>query len=459
MPLRRSISQLKLAWSREQIDDTVGQLRSMVLDFDILSSQATRCMLIVNPDSGTQASHQNLDRRDPFQGKEMEFMVTFRQIRQAAQSFHSALTGHWLVCHAHDSHELSICCVQCSNGESPSFETVLAGYENGEAKSLACVEVETGDQSGNMATFATSSSLKGPRNTEALEICSTSVSQEDPDFRQVDQMIELGVLEPTQTIATHPTKLQDFCLHFQQQCETMPSVKSLVSHRSELSLQRSFVLGPGRRGLGRARSLAELVKSGEPLPLLSRIERISIAASLAKSVLQFYSTPWLPELWNSKNIVFFQKTASVTELFDPLYLSIRLHNDIAKIQSIKYEDLLPSLTVENDFIRNELLFRLGVVLLETGLAWPWDSLRHEMVENKKVQKGASLCNIADKLAQTDLLSHMGPDYSTAVRMCLGCDFGLGINDFNSEQLQVAFHREVVQRLQDLSRSLAGMGHL
>lgn len=455
MPLRRSISQLKLAWSREQIDDTVAQLRSMVLDFDILSSQATRCMLIVNPNSGIQAGHRSLKRRGSFQGKEMELMETFRQIRQAAQSFHSALTGHWL-CHAHDSHELSICCVQCSNGRSLSFETVLAGYENGEAKSLVCEEVETGDHSGNMATSPTSSSLKGSRNTEALEICSTSVSQEDPDFRQVDQMIELGVLEPTRTIATHPTKIQDLCLHFQQQCETMPSVKPLISQWSELTMQRSFVLGPARRGLGRARSLAELVKSGKPLPLLSRIERTSIAASLAKSVLQFYSTPWLPQLWNSENIVFFQKPPSVTDIFDPLYLSIRLHNDIAKSQGIKYEDLLPSLTVENDFIRNELLFRLGVVLLETGLAWPWDSLRHEMVENKKVQKGTSLCNIADKLAQTDLLSHMGPDYSTAVRMCLGCDFGLGINDFNSEQLQVAFHREVVQRLQDLRRSLAEM---
>lgn len=425
----------------------------MVLGFDTLSSQAIRCILIIEPNAEVQANQRIVKNYGAID--KMESMETFKQVRQAALGLHSALETHW-SCHTHDRHEVSICSAKCLSDQYLSFETVLAGYKSGETKNLICMEVEAGDQLDDVATGANSSSLKAFRNTKAMQLDPTSVSPAEPELRQGSPTVELSCLEPIRDIATGPTKVQDLCLHFQQQCEEMRSGKQLLGYYSEMTMQRSFSLGPGRRALGNPRSLAELVKSGNPLPSLSRIERATIAASLAKSVLQFHSTPWLPELWDSGNIMFFQKDPEATDtLASPhLNINIRLENDLANDQGFERGDLPPALTVENDFIRNELLFRLGVVLLETGLAWPWDSLRQEMVENKKVQEGTSLCNIADQLAQTDLRSHMGPDYSTAVQMCLWCDFGLGINDFNSEKLQAVFHREVVQRLQNLRSCLA-----
>lgn len=61
---------------------------------------------------------------------------------------------------------------------------------------------------------------------------------------------------------------------------------------------------------------------------------------------------------------------------------------------------------------------------------------------------------AEKLAQAPLLrNRIGPRFTTIVRKCLGCDFGLGENDLANEQLQGVFLVDVVGALQEVEKGL------
>jgi hypothetical protein len=97
--------------------------------------------------------------------------------------------------------------------------------------------------------------------------------------------------------------------------------------------------------------------------------------------------------------------------------------------------------------RNDILFRLGVVLLEIGFATPWSTLRANMLDTLP-NKSSDDYTIADKLARL-LVNSMGPNYSKIVRKCLGCDFGLGETDLASEELQERFLQDVVVALKGL----------
>lgn len=104
-------------------------------------------------------------------------------------------------------------------------------------------------------------------------------------------------------------------------------------------------------------------------------------------------------------------------------------------------------------MRNELLFRFGIVLLELGYSQPWPSLKSRVFASLPPPRRTDY-HAAEKLAQMPFLrDRMGPRFPTIVRKCLGCDFGLGENDLASKELQGMFLVDVVGALQEAERGL------
>jgi hypothetical protein len=190
-----------------------------------------------------------------------------------------------------------------------------------------------------------------------------------------------------------------------------------------------------------------------------------IASSLATSVLQFHSTPWLPETWRTEDITFFNvEDLSVAEELNLTYPYFKIEFAPRKFtakQKGKAIAIEPNhTTAEGSSLsnitgaRNELLLRLGIVLIEVGLSRPWQELReYTLARSNLPPHRRTDYNVAEALARSpDLRNKRGPRYVCIVKKCIGCDFGLSdpqIDLMGSEELQRVFLLQVVDELQQL----------
>ncbi|KAJ5368865.1 uncharacterized protein N7496_008625 [Penicillium cataractarum] len=93
------------------------------------------------------------------------------------------------------------------------------------------------------------------------------------------------------------------------------------------------------------------------------------------------------------------------------------------------------------------------MLLELGYSKPWIQLKEWAFQSLPVEKQTDY-HAAERLAQAPgLRNRMGPRFTTVVRKCLGCDFGLGENDLTNEQLQGVFLVDVIVALKEVERGL------
>lgn len=103
-----------------------------------------------------------------------------------------------------------------------------------------------------------------------------------------------------------------------------------------------------------------------------------------------------------------------------------------------------SLLSRDGWIKNEMLYCLGIVLLEIEFE---DTLENLVLEFK-------LDGVAD-LQQLMMLKRragreLGTLYGRIIRMCLDCDFGLGLDEYNLDdpRVQKIFYSQVVRQFQE-----------
>lgn len=422
----------------------------MVQSFGGVSIQAVNLIERINQNALSPTLQNNANWACEIE--KLESIQNVKQMRKASSELHSDLAKKWL-CLTHDSHRVHISSANCFDDRFFKFEAVIVGSGSGEAEVPICVEVESGRQSDNTTMAASTSCSQARKDTAddcyAMQLDPDSVLMPDARSCQGCSTGGSSIHGSTQSPPIDLAQIRDLCLHFRRQCGKIRSGRAFLGCLSGPARQRIFSPGLDRRVSGHPCSLAEFVNSDNVLRPLSPLDSVSIAASLATSVLQFYSTPWLPTSWSSEDVTFFRMVGSVTDTFDTLHLSIPLEQKVDRGKGVQREGT----TCGGSPPRNELLFQLGVVLLETGLARPWATIRRAVMETNRVEEGAADYEIADHLAQTDLRRYIGRQYSTIVRKCLGCDFGLGECNFDDEELQTVFNRDVVHSLRALDRRM------
>jgi hypothetical protein len=176
--------------------------------------------------------------------------------------------------------------------------------------------------------------------------------------------------------------------------------------------------------------------------------KFKLARLLALGVLRFQSTPWVRETLNSGDIHFLvnelQAGSQEYSLEDPfirIQLSRRTNNRRLTEKSKAYQ-LSP----------NELLFNLGVILLELGYDAPLQYLSStEDLKGGDTDASWYTDFITARRLGKSAARELDARYGRLAKKCLDCDFGVG-DDLNSLELQSAILKDVVNELDKCIKS-------
>lgn len=183
------------------------------------------------------------------------------------------------------------------------------------------------------------------------------------------------------------------------------------------------------------------------LARLTRRHRLTIAVNLAWGIVQYGDTPWLDGNWSLKDVFLFRRPQdSATTIGKHLFVC-------RKASTTEVEE--PHHQIESSqtsSIRNQALFRLGVVLIEL---WHGRSIDEISVSNL----GPVIQNESDPNAKTVseyvklrlsaryLYEDAGPEYADAVHRCLRCDFTPEQTNLDDEEFRYAVIQGVVAPLE------------
>lgn len=194
-------------------------------------------------------------------------------------------------------------------------------------------------------------------------------------------------------------------------------------------------------------SLGQLIRSASKPGLVGDIpihERLSLAKNLAVAVLQYHSTPWLSLSWRSDDILFFSAndTTQMQELpnLSAPHLSVKVIGPHEQLSCA-------STTQVQTMARNPILFSLGVVLLEIAHAASLESLKQDSDLTNGQEDRYTEFFTARRLAKSKR-SIMGIAYHNIVEQLVECVFPCG-DDLNNDQLQTAFHSNIICPLAEL----------
>lgn len=247
--------------------------------------------------------------------------------------------------------------------------------------------------------------------------------------------------EPLQltNLCTGPTNL---CKHIHKKPEA-GNASTCLGYLSGFVVYRN---PPENHNFSGAIPMARLFSRKHGNHKMNPLDKWRLGGALSRAVLQYHSTPWLRETWMDKNILFFEKKSAEDSglLKSPhLHLFRQINDDTNKTLSEIYDDRS---------IKNKTLFQLGTILLELEFE---DSLE-SIVErwNTTLPRTEHVTgSLTDRLLvpKRHAGENLGVKYGKIVRMCLDCDFGLGLSDYslNDKALQKAFYLQTVCQFEKL----------
>lgn len=255
------------------------------------------------------------------------------------------------------------------------------------------------------------------------------------------------------------SSIKDLCLHLKQrqgalqgeQRNTEP-LNPCLDFLQKSNTSKHFLFQSSEYGHGHSSiSLEEALMKAKALRYggISQIDRIHLAKVLSMAVLQYHSTPWLGNEWQSSDVLFF----GVKDLNeDPLtapYLSACPINpvDPAARQSTN--------SSQSIFATNSLLYCLGVMLIELAFERPLTELQEPGDYHPGESSSITLQRTTSRLAN-EVHRKINMTYEDSVKRCLRCQFGGDILQLELDNviLQRAFYTQVVCQLQGCYKAVA-----
>ncbi|KAF1985809.1 hypothetical protein K402DRAFT_454804 [Aulographum hederae CBS 113979] len=168
---------------------------------------------------------------------------------------------------------------------------------------------------------------------------------------------------------------------------------------------------------------------------VTTIDKYTLAYTLATAVLQLYDTPWLPTAWSS-NDIFILKNSSGNTLGSQFYASRTFGSPSAQAAIAKTRRC----------VKNEMVFALGVALLELSYGQPLLSLQtSDDLNDQGVEDSMTEFSIATRLADRIHEREM-ENYAKAVLRCIRCSFDTFSYDFEDRAFREKFLNGVVTPL-------------
>lgn len=500
--MKRFGKRVKLALKKDDFKPLVKELRGLTSDFKELTLSIVDTVKEV--DGPTKATEGPAYSKDSC----WESLAIYQQIQAASTHLYEIFAMQW-SCTTHSAHVASMTCESESLKSGPAgdfikFETCVRGSELASFNSLQLevqytTEVaenrvppdaqEEKDWSVFMATLE--------KHTEAMTLNGGSSIKPKTETIPLRNM-ENAFSSPTKI--TRPASnllpgldlvnIDDACHHFQTTTPT--DCKQCVAHFRHNGLYRFYLPNDNRVSptVSSQRSLAEVMawySEDRHQRQLPRCSTAALASLLANAVLQYHSTPWLPDKWHSSSVRFFgiedlmqQKPNSL--VFPSPYFEVAFSRSavtgkakaLTVVDRASTSSALVNRQLRGIVVRNEVLFHFGIVLLELGHGRPWEQLRLSVLgeytsqtastQQQQHQQSTTAVtedqddhHIAEELTRgrwADILrNNVAPNFPEMVRKCLYCDFNTGESDLRSEKLQRAFFENVICALQSIEKGL------
>ncbi|KAJ4327238.1 hypothetical protein N0V84_002368 [Fusarium piperis] len=479
LPSRETLKQLRkrfrLCWRKGEVQDSIKELRDFTADFNELTA---RIISELKEIQSTAAKEPIIRRRASQSGS----LDGYRQIQSASLRLYDTFAQRW-SCTKHPRHAASISLVDFNMLGKPKvtessikFDVAIA-CEAGSDKapdSLIWLEVETVDatpKAGKTTQSRTSEKDVWENTMQTMTEHAQKTSFEPSESLNTENSANSSQTDNSNSVIDLE-KIKDLCRHFQIPRPICSS--TCVGYFTYAGLHHFYLPPPKRLPLGQQTSLAEIItwiSEDEFARSIPRTDMVHLAGSLATAVLQYHSTPWLPKTWESSQVLFcgsgdlLEDASSISSASPYFRVGFSTAPEAAQRSEIgprtmenppNASNRVFQTSTPSSLARNAILFRLGIILLELGYSQPWQQLRNRLLSTLTPENQTDY-DAAEKLAQTPLLrNRMGPRFSTIVRKCLGCDFGLGESDLANEQLQGTFLVNVVEALQEMERGLRAL---
>ena len=188
---------------------------------------------------------------------------------------------------------------------------------------------------------------------------------------------------------------------------------------------------------GGTMSLSKMIASHRRQQNLPKPDKWRLAGALSLAVLLYHSTPWLQSELKSDDIIFFGSDGQGRQ---ESLKAPHLHS----FQRLKEKASAKGSLSRDAWIKNEMLYCLGVVLLEIEFE---DTLESLLVDST-LDGVASLQHLM--LLKRRAGRELGTLYGRIIRMCLDCDFGLGLDEYTLDdpRVQKIFYSQVVRQFQE-----------
>ena len=197
-----------------------------------------------------------------------------------------------------------------------------------------------------------------------------------------------------------------------------------------------------RADLSEMVSLTSMICNTTRVRSLSKSEKWRVAGALSLAVLLYNSTPWLQNVMKSDDILFIN---SINLENPQVTKAPHLHSLGNKANVLSHGNR----NLEDSWVKNQMLYCLGIVLLEIEFG---DRLEN-LIEWTKLPDSPRLDEPLTR--QLQLLKRrsgeqLGTLYGRIVRMCLDCDFGLGLDEYTLQdpRVQKVFYSQVVTQFQE-----------
>jgi len=439
---------IKFSFSRSKLDGSLADLKTLNDDFRTLSAQTSRL------GHRTQAVPLKT-------AKANEDVRKFRLIQKASQKVYEALGRS---CTKHTEHLTHFCldAVALENGDTPQVQFKLAFTHmtlQGSASSGDPVWFLIESIIGNSAdkpvelrkdTFSLVQTLKRsgdkPQGPSCKKLKKSVRFLSSPAPSLPSPMPPAGPDEPLRNLCMR----KNFCDQLRSCFQQSPEAHRCLGTLDDTDCYKHLIYFPpltvsyGRRPATSLEHVISTLSKQGPLGRLSQYDRFHLAHSLATAVLQYNATPWLKGSWRSDDIYFFgfdeKRCIEQPPDLSPPHLNVNVKGPDGALSRAS------TFPPPRAFAPNPLLFGLGVLLLEIGYTATLESLKRpsdtEDGENRYTEFFT-----AKRLASS-ISREMGTAYGKIVNKCLHCDFGCG-QDLSDPELQVGFHRDVVQELKKL----------
>ncbi|KIX08475.1 uncharacterized protein Z518_03131 [Rhinocladiella mackenziei CBS 650.93] len=303
---------------------------------------------------------------------------------------------------------------------------------------------------------APSATQKGVSSSHRA-VCQRSADDRKVQFATTNVTTTLQSL-PWPEVHDVPPELpiSDFCSLLLSATGKLRSYLGSISDESDSSCRYSFYLMEKHENSVETLSLEDLLSSSlHPVGshaarlafLFTRRDRLFLAATLASSVLQFHGS-WLKSCWRSRDILFPKPNGSSKSFVDHPYLS---GHEVSKPTTAEPA----TRTMANALIRSEVLFPLGLVLVELSLCQSISALR--MPEDEDTVEAIANFKTASRVLD-QVYSESGFRYGDVVNKCL---FWSEIRNSTAddEEFQLLVFQNIVSPLVEDLRDFEGKARI